>query len=95
MRPREGLTLQIWPNAGHRQASQRGRGLHRRLTEEEVDLVIIWVFTLRDPKTLINLGSESAARRRGVTEVYLALPPLLFKPAEALRAAADYLRSKF
>lgn len=52
-------------NAGHRQASQCRRGLHRRLTEEEIDLVIIRVLTLRDPKDLDKLGLWPQQEARG------------------------------
>lgn len=43
-------------NAGHGQASQGLRGLHCRLAEEEVDLVVIWVLALRNPEDLNELG---------------------------------------
>lgn len=43
-------------DSGHGQASQCWRSLHRQLTEEEVDLIIVWVLTLRNPKDLDELG---------------------------------------
>lgn len=43
-------------DAGHGPASQRLRGLHRRLAEEEVDLVVVGVLALRNPEDLNELG---------------------------------------
>lgn len=43
-------------NAGHGHSSHCGCCFHRRLTEEEIDFIVVRVLALWDPKDLDKLG---------------------------------------